>query len=86
MAENCASESVQLDLINYIDDLLCNNVPFPIPEETINKIKSESKELISEGKIQPSQNGKEYAVPLNHINKPLIVKIQNTGLTVCKPL
>ena len=32
------------------------------------------------------ENGKEYAVPLNHTNKPPIVKIQNTGLTVCKPL
>ena len=74
-----ASESVQVDLINDIDDLSCNNLPFSIPEEVINEIKTESKELLSEGKIQPSQNGKEYAVPFNHTNKPLIVKIQNTG-------
>ena len=86
MAEDYASESVQVDLINDIDNLSCNNLPFSIPEEVINEIKTESKELISEGKIQPSQNGKEYAFPLNHANKLLIVKIQNTGLTVCKPL
>ena len=81
-----ASESVQVDLINDINDLSCNNLPFFIPEEVIDEIKTESKELIFEGKIQPSQNGKEYAVPLNHTNKPLIVKIQNNGLTVCRPL
>ena len=39
-----------------------------------------------EGKIQPSQNWKECAVPLNDTNKPLIVKTENTGLTVWKPM
>ena len=81
-----ASGSVQVDFINDIDDLSCNNLPFSIPEEVINEIETELKELISEGEIQPSQNGKEYAVALNHTNKPLIVKIQVTGLTVCEPL
>ena len=81
-----ASESVQVDLINDLNCLSCNNLPFSIPVEVINEIKPELKELILKGKIQPSQNGKEYAVPLNHTNKPLIVKIQNNGLTVCKPL
>ena len=70
-----------MDLINDIDD-----IPFSIPEEVINEIKTESKELILKGKIQPSQKGKEYAVPLNHTNKSLIVKIKKTCLTVCKPL
>ena len=86
MAEDYASKSVQVDLINDINDLSCNNLSFPILEEVINEIKTELKELILKGKIQPSQNGKEYAVSLNPTNKPLIVKIQNTGLTFYKPL
>ena len=81
-----ASKSVQMDLINDINDLSCNNLPFSIPEEVINEIKTESKELILEGKIQPLQKGKKYAIPLNHTKKPLTVKIQNNDLTVCKPL
>ena len=60
-----------------------DEIPFSILEEVINETKTESKELILKGKIQPSQKGKEYAVPLNHTNKPLIVKIKKT---VCKPL
>ena len=80
------SESVQVDWINDVNDLSCNNLPFSIPEKVINEIKTESKELILEGKIQLSQSRKEYAVPLNHTNKPLIIKILNNGLTVSKPL
>ena len=39
LAEDYASESVQVDLINDINDLSCNNLPFSIPEEVINEIK-----------------------------------------------
>ena len=41
LAEDCqvASKSVHLGLINDKDDLLCNNLPFFIPEELINELK-----------------------------------------------
>ena len=78
-----ASESVQMRLI---DDLSYNKLPFFILEEVINEIKTESKELISDRKIQISQNVKEFAVSYNHTKKPMIFKVQITGLSVFKSL
>ena len=43
LAEYYASESGQVDLINDINDLSCNNLPFSIPEEVINEIKPSRK-------------------------------------------
>lgn len=39
----------------------------------ISEIKTDLKELISDGKIQPLKNGKEFTVPLHPTNKPLVI-------------